>query len=173
MRGIQALSISHKRLYHTYENLNIRSADKITFNSKFDLFEINKDMTTLKEVIIDIFDLNMDYEQWLKFCFKQPTIEKIKITGIINDDFIYANVPFATLNKLKEVHIALIVQNKYNIDFLLPIVECSNMLEKITFENGILTRETIMEISKSKNLKSLELNNVSILNIPAFRILLT
>lgn len=173
LRGIQALSISHKRLYHTYENINISIADKIAFNSKFDFFKDHKHLTTLKEVIIDLYDLEIDFENCLKFCFNQTKIERIKIIGILNDNFVYANVPFTDLTNLKDIQISIIAQNKPNIDYLLPLVECSKILEKITFENGTLTRNTMMEISKSKNIKFMKLHNVTIYDIRAFRTLLT
>lgn len=173
LRGIQALSISHKRLYHTYENLNISIADKIAFNSKFDFFEDHKHLTTLKEILVDLYDLEIDFEQCLKFCFNQKEIEKIKIIGILNDNFVYANIPFTDLTRLKEIQISIIAQNKPNIDYLLPIVECTKILEKITFENGTLSRNTMMEISKNRNIKFMKLHNVTIYDIRSFRTLLT
>lgn len=88
LKSIQALSISQKHLYHTYENLNTRITDKIQFHSKFDPFnDEHERLTTLKEIIIDLIDLNADYERCLKFCLKQKQIERIKIKGIINHKF--------------------------------------------------------------------------------------
>lgn len=174
LKSIKTLSISQKHLYHTYENLNIRIADKIQFHSKFDVFEDHESLTTLKEVIIDLFDLNINYEKCIKFCLKQTQIERIKIIGIVNDKhFFQENIPHTILKHLKDIHISMITQSDENMDYLLPLVACSHVLEKITFEHGTLTREAMIEMSRSKTLRFLKLHNVIIYNLRAFRTLST
>lgn len=173
LKAIRSMALTNKHMLHTYENINTRKMDKIAFNSKYDRFENYEMHKELKEIILDLFDTDSTYEQSIKFCLNQDLIETIKLRSIIHDNYKYANVPYAHLEHLSHVEISLLTQNDIHTDYLQPIIECTNALKFIKYENGTLTRDSMMQITRNEKLKVLKLQNVTIHNILAFRTLLT
>lgn len=173
LTSIQSLALTNKHMLHTYENINLNYMDKISFNTLYDHFENFKTHKKLREIIMDLFQMVLTYEECIKFCFNQREMETIKIKSIIKDDFKYANIPYAYLPNLTHVEISVLTQCENDTDYLFPIIECTTALKSIKYENGTLTRDSMMQISKNEKLKCFKLQNISIHNIPAFRMLLS
>lgn len=172
MKSMHSLAQINKRFYSVYHTLNSNYTDKVSFNTKYDCIDEYENNMQLKEVIFNFLQIERSYEDIIKFCLKRSHLEKIKIRGVTNDIFENANVPYGYLKNLTHIEINVLIHSDKPVDYLLPLVTCSHVLESIIIENIILTRAAMMEISLSKNLKCFKLLNISIFNISAFRMLL-
>lgn len=169
---MQALAQTNKHFYEIYTKINSNYADKVAFNTKHDKITEYQEQGKLKQVILNQYECDNSFEDFIRFCYAHPLLEKITIRGVINDSFDYAEIPYASLKYLTHIEISILIHNEKAIDYVLPLVESSHVLQSIVIENVILTRAAMMEISLSKNLKRLKMMNVSIFNTRAFYMLL-
>lgn len=173
LQDIRALSRANKHMFTTYKNINATYTDKISYHSTHDSFEAYERHEKLKQITADLLDINATFEQCVKFCLRNDEVERIEIKCIANETYNPGAIPYAYLTKLTHLNISAIVQSNYSYDYILPILDCTNTLQSLIYENGTLSNESMNQLRRNENLKNIKLQNVNINNIHAFHKLLS
>lgn len=167
LRDVKSLALTNESMLDTYVNMNQHMSDKISFKSSTDRFKQCFHLKNFKEITLDFFATNITYDDCISFCMKQRQIEKIKIHDITYDG-ISASVALhksINLKNLTVLEIDFLIEPRDDADYLLPFVQSTTALRKLTYKNGILNKESMKQISRNVELKSIRLQNVFIFNV--------
>lgn len=170
----KALACTCQKMSSTYREMNNHLTDKISFNSERDDFKKCSHITNLKEFILDYFPSDTTYNECIEFCLRQKRIEKIKLYGLIYDGPSPCKIfNYPALKHLKELELEFITAPSETEDYLLPFIQNTTTLRKLSLRNSILQKETMEQISRNENLGIVKFQNVFIFNIIHFRIMLS
>lgn len=174
LQDAKALARTCPKMYTTYNAINTCLADKISFNSKRDSLKKVAHLTSLKEIILDYFPSDANYDECIELCLRQQSIERIILYGLIYDGITTNRIfKYPVMEHLTELEIKFLTVPYTGEDYLLPFVQNTTTLHKIKLENIILNAETMDYLAKNENMKSFKLQNVFIFNMVHFRLMLS
>lgn len=175
LKDIEALALTNKDMLTTYINMDKHIGDKISFDSARDRFKQCHHLTCLKKINLDFFSSNISFNECIEFCLKQRQIEKIKIHDMVYDgltSLIVLHQPI-NLEHLTVLEIDFMIEPRDDVDYLLPFVQNTTALKKLIYKNGILSKASMEQISKSKNMECMKLQNVFTFNLLSFKSMIT
>lgn len=172
IRDIQKYVQANKYLYNVWRIMNKTISDKIVFDSKYSDETYFTSCKNLKQIKINNFDLekNYRYNEFIECCAKQKNLEKIEMLNLFN---IYSS-PLKDLKNnifqnLTDINLSLILSTKEK-DYIAPLLNNATKLEKLRYENGHLSENSMVLLAHKIQLKSLTLINVEIKDEVAFNI---
>lgn len=174
LNDAKALACTCQKMSSTYREVNKHLTDKISFNSKRDDFKKCSHLTNLKEFILDYFPSDTTYNECIEFCLRQKRIEKIKIYGLVHDGpSPCKSFNYPALEYLSELDVEFLTAPSDTEDYLLPFIQHTTTLRKLTLQNSVLQKETMEQLSRNENLGIVKLQNVFIFDIIHFRLMLS